>query len=87
MFEQVLINLQRAKDNYRGSLSAIDGELRKMVSQDPTQIAAARAIQATYGEGFEPAVLKAGEQPAAPVMTAPKRARKAKTAGKAKSKK
>lgn len=74
VFEQVVINLERAKDNYRSSLRSIDSELRKIVSQDPTQLAGARAIQASYGEGFEGADLAAAEQPAA-AATAPKKVR------------
>lgn len=65
MFDQVKIVLDRAKDNFRASLRSIDSELRKIVSQDPSQLAGARAIQASYGEDLEGAELAAAEQPAA----------------------
>lgn len=77
MFDQVLIALNRGKDNYRSTLRAVDGELRKIVSQNPSQLAAARAIQATYGEDLEGADLAAAEQPAVQTITEkPKRKRK-----------
>lgn len=84
MFDQVKLELDRAKDNYRASLRAIDGRLRQIVSQDPSALAGARALQASYGDGFEGADLAAAEQPAAGAMTAPKRARKSAGTGKAK---
>ena len=84
MFDQVNLELQRAKDNYRSSLRSIDSRLRQIVSQDPSALAGARAIQASYGEGFEGADLAAAEQPVASTMTAPKHARKAAGKGKAK---
>lgn len=80
MFDQVTIDLARAKDNYRSSLRAIDSRLRQIVSKDPSQLAAARVIQATYGEDLAGADLAASEQPAAAaagVTEKPKRARKA----------
>ncbi|MDP2319574.1 MAG: hypothetical protein Q8O42_09590 [Acidobacteriota bacterium] len=86
MFNQVLTVLQRGKDNYQSTLRAVDSELRKIVSQDPSQLAAARSIQASYGVGFEGCDLGAAEQPAAPANTAPKRVPKAKAASKPKTK-
>jgi hypothetical protein len=90
IFDQITTNLERGKDNYRSTLRATDSALRNIVSQDPSQLAAARAVQASYGEGFEGADLAAAEQPAAPKApkAKAKRARKtAAAAGKAKRKK
>lgn len=63
MFEQVTIDLQRAKDNYRASLRSVDSRLRQIVSQDPSALAGAKAIQASYGEDLDGAELAAAEQP------------------------
>lgn len=87
MFDQVLTVLQRGKDNYQSTLRSVDSELRKIVSQDPSQLSAARSIQASYGVGFEGCDLAAAEQPAAPTNTAPTRVPKAKKAGKPRGKK
>lgn len=75
-FDQVVTNLTRAKDNYKSTLRSIDSDLRRIVSQDPTQLAAAKAIQASYGEGLDGADLAAAEQPAQTGNTAPKRTRR-----------
>lgn len=87
MFDQVHTELQRAKDNYRASLRSIDSRLRQMVSQDPTALAGARAIQASYGEGFEGADLAAAEQPAAAPAAPPKKNRRGSDKPKATGKK
>lgn len=87
MFDQVLTVLQRGKDNYQSTLRSVDSELRKIVSQDPSQLDAAQAIQRSYGIGFEGCELAAAEQPDAPTNTAPKRVPKAKAARKPKGKK
>ena len=76
VFEQITTNLRRGKDNYRSTLRSIDSALRTIVSQDPSQLAGARSIQASYGEGLEGADLTAAEQPAAPKSAKAKKPRR-----------
>lgn len=86
VFDQTTLTLRRAKDNYRASLRAIDSGLRTIVSQDPSQLAGARSIQASYGEGFEGADLAAAEQPDAPPAKVEKPKRRASDKPKTKKK-
>jgi hypothetical protein len=80
MFAQVIIELDRARHNYLLALKPIDGALRAIVSKDPTQLAAAQAIQASYTDGIAGVELAGAEQPADTAgarTSAPKRTRKA----------
>lgn len=67
-FEQIRINLDRAKAVYQQALTSIDSSLRAIVSQDPATLAEARDVQASYGDGFTVAELAAAEQPEAPAQ-------------------
>jgi len=66
IFEQTRAKLVRAKNTYQNALIQVDGDLRRLVSQDPSRLPDARAIQSGYTDDIEAVDLEAAEQPAAP---------------------
>jgi hypothetical protein len=55
--------LARAKDNYQGKLGQIDSLLESAIANNPTELTACRALQATYGTGFNARRLMPNQQP------------------------
>jgi len=78
VFEQTRTKLARAKSAYQHALTQVDGDLRRIVSQDPAHLEAARDIQASYIEDITPVELAAAEQSAEAEEPKAKKAKAAK---------
>lgn len=72
-FAELEKQLQIAKDAYAKSCEAIDASLRTIISVDPSQLKAAKALQASYLDVAAGCKLAAATQPEAPVEKKPKR--------------
>lgn len=66
MFEELRIELDRARDAYDHATARIDRKLAAAVSLNPKRLKAAKELQSEYGKVRTADALAAAEQPADP---------------------